>query len=384
MLQQAITAETIREFLATHVHGAPVHFFSPERLDERMREFRRGFPGEVTFAVKSNPTDEVIKHLCAGGLDGFDVASPEEIAQVGRLCPNAPMHYNNPVRSRDEIAIGVAAGVKSWSVDAIEEFDKLLSCGLPEDAEVAVRFKLPVKGAAYDFGAKFGADETEAVALLKRVAESGRHVAMTFHVGTQCTDPAAYVAYITAAARLSATANVQIERLNVGGGFPSGRDGQPRPLEPFFAAIRGAMDAFEERPVLLCEPGRGMVGDAYSYAVRVKSLRGDTIYLTDGIYGGLSEMVLLEAPALAVLGHDGNWKEGPRQGYRAFGPTCDSVDQLKMPLHLPTDIDEGDWIVFRSMGAYVTGVTTRFNGYGDFVSATVKDLSAPYLDSRQV
>jgi ornithine decarboxylase len=36
-----------------------------------------------------------------------------------------------------------------------------------------VRFKLPVQGAAYNFGAKFGATQELAIELLKRVAEAG-------------------------------------------------------------------------------------------------------------------------------------------------------------------------------------------------------------------
>ncbi len=382
MLQQQVRAEDIRDVLLAHSDAGAVHFFCPTALDQRLAEFRRGFPGLVTFAVKSNPQDAVITRLCQGGIDGFDVASPDEIAQVSRLCPGRPMHYNNPVRSRAEIRAGIAAGVVSWSIDTLSELQKLIDAGIADDAEVAVRFKLPVAGAAYHFGAKFGATEEEAVDLLRAVGASGRRPAITFHVGTQCADPQAWVAYIQAAARIERAAGVRCLRLNVGGGFPSARHGAA-PLEPFFAAIRGAMSAFDTRPVLVCEPGRGLVADAFALAVQVKSIRGQAIYLTDGIYGGLSEMVNLAAPALAVLSAEGVWRNGPVIERPAFGPTCDSLDLLKHPLPLPATIAEGDWIVLRSMGAYVTGVTTRFNGYGDVAAVTVSLLDAPYAVTGQ-
>lgn len=378
MYQQPVEAQTIADVLSARSDTAPVHFFAPDRLDARLAEFRRGFPGLVTYAVKANPTEDVLQRLCAGGLDGFDVASPDEIALIRRICPNAPMHYNNPVRSKAEIAAGIAAGVVSWSVDALSEYEKLVAAGVSPKSEVAVRFKLPVAGAAYDFGAKFGAEVDDAVDLLQHVATSGRPLALTFHVGTQCTDPAAYVTYIHAAAQIAERAGVTLDRLNVGGGFPASRDGSPKPLEPFFAAIREAMSAFAVRPTLICEPGRGLVADSFAYAVQVKSMRGQSVYLTDGIYGGLSEMVSMPAPALAVMSANGGWRDTARQGVRAFGPTCDSLDQLRDPLALPEGLTEGDWIVFRSMGAYVTGVTTRFNGYGLSDPITVKDLCAPY------
>lgn len=116
MYQQPVEAQTIADVLSVRSDTAPVHFFAPDRLDARLAEFRRGFPGLVTYAVKANPTEDVLRRLCAGGLDGFDVASPDEIALIRRICPDAPMHYNNPVRSKAEIAAGIAAGVVSWSM----------------------------------------------------------------------------------------------------------------------------------------------------------------------------------------------------------------------------------------------------------------------------
>ena len=46
-----------------------------------------------------------------------------------------------------------------------------------------------------------------------------------------------------------------------------------------------------------------------------------------------------------------------------YGPACDSLDRLRDPLDLPP-VEEGDTLLFAAMGAYVSGVDTRFNGYG--------------------
>ena len=174
MLQRPVVSESPAKHLASEAGELPVHFFAPSALEARLRSFKAHFPGVVTYAVKANPADHVISQLWAGGLDGFDVASPDEISLIQRLCPGAAMHYNNPVRSRAEIKFGIEAGVVSWSVDDMGELEKLISCGVPQASEVAVRFKLPVAGGAYNFGAKFGATEDEATALLRRVAEALR------------------------------------------------------------------------------------------------------------------------------------------------------------------------------------------------------------------
>jgi ornithine decarboxylase len=177
-------------YLAVERPDDPVIFFAPAVLRETAQRFLDGFPGMVTFAVKSNPDPVVIESLHAAGVQGYDVASVREIELVARHAPGAAMHYNNPVRSRAEIARAVDLGVRSFSVDSASELEKLGEL-VPAGTEVSVRFKLPVKGAAYDFGAKFGATAEDAAVLLARAAALGFVASLTFHPGTQCCDPAA-------------------------------------------------------------------------------------------------------------------------------------------------------------------------------------------------
>ena len=361
-------------FLTKFQPDTPVHFFAPRKLEEKAGEFLRGFPGLVTFAVKSNPAPAVLTHLLQSGIRGFDVASPSEIQSVKDLCPNCALHYNNPVRSHSEIKVAAKSGVTSYSVDTIGELEKLARLVNPTDTETSVRFKLDIEGAAYDFGSKFGACPSEAIDLLRRAEEYGFVTSLTFHPGTQCKDPAAYAKYILAAQEISQGAGVSIRRLNVGGGFPSGRDGNPTDLSAFFSSISDATMSFEQQPDLVCEPGRGMVGDAFSLAVRVKSVRPNAVFLNDGIYGGLSECPSMGVPKFCVVSPEGRIKENSPQDMIVFGPTCDSIDTLTNPIALPHDIAEGDYLIFRSMGAYVTGVSTMFNGYGARETVLVRDL----------
>jgi ornithine decarboxylase len=369
------------EYLRKVGAEAPVLFFAPHVLQATARRFVAGFPGRVTYAVKANPDEEVIANLAAAGIDGFDVASPDEIALIRRLVPGAALHYNNPVRSRREIAAGVAAGVVSWSVDSASELDKLAEQVPARGNEVAVRFKLPVKGARYDFGAKFGAEPERAADLLRRVAALDHAPALTFHPGTQCTDPQAWATYVHAAADIARTAGVRLARLNVGGGFPSqrGSEAAPEP-EMIFAAIAAAVaDAFGEvAPGLVCEPGRAMVAEAFTLAVEVKALRDDAhVFLNDGIYGALSEAPLMGAPGrIEVRDAHGRPRRGAPRARVVFGPTCDSVDRLPGTLDLPGDLAEGDIILFSGMGAYSTVTNTRFNGFGALRLATVLSLAA--------
>ena len=65
----------------------PVLFFAPSVLQAMARKFIEGFPGLVTYAVKSNPEEEVLSNLAAAGVRGFDVASPFEMDLIARVAP---------------------------------------------------------------------------------------------------------------------------------------------------------------------------------------------------------------------------------------------------------------------------------------------------------
>ena len=370
---------TPTEYLRAVRPENPVLFFAPTVLQATARRFIDGFPGMVTYAVKSNPEEVVIENLCAAGLRGFDVASPFEMRLIRRLAPDAAMHYNNPVRSRSEIAVAVELGIRSYSVDSSSELAKLIEMVPAEGTEITVRYKLPVGGAAYNFGAKFGATIELATALLRTVADAGFVPSLTFHPGTQCTDPATWDAYIRAGAEIARGAGVTIARLNVGGGYPNHRLTDALPdIEAIFATIdRIATEAFgDARPLLVCEPGRGLVGDAFSVADRVKALRDDAhVFLNDGVYGSLFELPMIGViDRTEVLSPEGRARTGDPVARIVFGPTCDSVDRLPGELMLPSDLAEGDYVVFHGMGAYSTVTNTRFNGFGELGLATVLSL----------
>ncbi|WP_323006877.1 type III PLP-dependent enzyme [Pseudorhodobacter sp.] len=367
------------DYLGTLQPENPVLFFAPSVLQATARNFIDGFAGLVTYAVKANPAEAVIVNLVAAGVRGFDVASPYEMRLVRRLAPDAALHYNNPVRSRAEIALAVDLGVKSFSVDSISELEKLIEAVPADGTEISVRFKLPVGGAAYNFGAKFGATAELAVELLRKVAAAGFVPSLTFHPGTQCTDAAAWETYIRKAAEIAQEAGVVIARLNVGGGFPSHRLAGGTPdLAPIFATIDTvANDAFGAcRPQLLCEPGRGLCGDAFSVATRVKAVRdGSHVFLNDGVYGSLTEFQSIGlVERTEVITADGRARDGEPLGRVVFGPTCDSLDRLPGEMPLPRDLAEGDYVLFHGMGAYSTVTNTRFNGYGELTLETVLTL----------
>ena len=350
--------------------------FSAAALTARAKLFLQGFPGETSFAVKSNPSPEVVATLAKAGFKYWDVASVQEIELVHAIQPDARFHYHNPVKSRREIERAYKEfGCRRFVVDCREELQKITNAvGIDRNIEIAVRFVLPRdRGAsAHDFSTKFGAPEHIAIELLKKVKVQGFIPVLTFHPGSQSKDPQTYARHIEAAARIAKQADVMIGKLNVGGGFPADYEYSKAP-EPdvYFRAIEVARDqhfAGLHLPKLECEPGRGLVASCMSLLTCVKLVctDGDDIFINDGVYGGLMEYWLvpeLKPPVRAI--RNGKILEGPVKNWKVFGPTCDPMDVLPHRLDLPSDLQDGDFVEFGMLGAYGISTLTHFNGYGE-------------------
>lgn len=360
----------------------PVFCFSPAQLRSRADIFFNGFPGTVSYAVKSNPSREVLTTLAQTGITHWDVASVAEIAAVRAIDPAAVCHYHNPVKSRREIADAFHKfGCRRFAVDCREELQKIADvAGTEKAVEIAVRFVLPRErtSSAHDFSTKFGAPEHIAVELLQDVARRGFVPLLTFHPGSQSREPQTYVRHIEAAARIARTAGVTISRLNVGGGFPADYPlSKAAPLETFFRSIADAAARYfgPDRPALECEPGRGLVATSMSLLTRIKLVcsDGDDIFINDGVYGGLMEFMQvpeLQPPHRVI--RDGKIVHGATKPWKVFGPTCDPLDVLPHRLELPAELRDDDYIEFGTLGAYGIATITMFNGYGGHEVATVQ------------
>ncbi|MBS0579524.1 MAG: type III PLP-dependent enzyme [Proteobacteria bacterium] len=357
----------IEDLLRHKSTNLPVFCYFPARIRADCIEFCRGFPGKVFYAVKANPEPLVLQSLIEGGIDAFDVASLAEIEAVHRSKPGAHCAFNHPVKQRSAIGLAYRSwGIRDFVVDHERELQKVLE-ETGRDVVLQVRVAVPNSSAAVSFNAKFGARPEDAVILLRRLKELGIPAALTMHLGWQTTDPEAYARGIGLLGQLSRAADVRLEYLNVGGGFPSVLMPRQYQLGDFFAAIRrSAVAEFGAGGMPLhCEPGSALVTRGAGVLTQVVLVKENSLYLNDGIYGAMAELIHSRIqPPTQVFGPDGIPRRGPLIRMRTFGPTCDSYDTYPEPFQVPGDTREGDWLFLDSMGAYSAPLITDFNGLG--------------------
>ena len=188
------------------------------------------------------------------------------------------------------------------------------------------------------------------VVLLCRNYKSTRYAAFfqslkhQIQLYLQCLNVNAYRDALTLVGEVVDQAGVSLRLLDVGGGFPADYPGHDAaPLSEYFEAIRQGVDQLGLRNdcVLMCEPGRALVADGCSLITQVLLRKETELYINDGIYGSLSELVIgkMRLP-VRLIRADGE----PSRNlvpFKVYGPTCDSLDVLPVPFELPEDVRRG-------------------------------------------
>jgi ornithine decarboxylase len=357
----------------------PVALNRPHAVRAAARWFLDAFEGDILYAVKANPSPWVLNALWAEGVRHFDVASINECALIRDRFPEATLAFMHPVKSRNAIARAYHDyGCRTFALDTVAELDKILQeTGGANDLTLIVRLSVSNKDASLKLESKFGTSGEKAVTLLRAArAATEENMGVSFHVGSQCMNPAAWKGAMREAADLIVKAGVTVDVLDVGGGFPSIYPGMtPPPMSLFIDEIHRM---FETMPVtmncrLWAEPGRALVAEATSIVVKVDLRKGDALYINDGSYGTLFDATHVKWNyPLNPIRLDSSFK-GRSADFTFYGPTCDSMDAAEGPFALPADIDEGDYIEIGMMGAYGVAMATRFNGYGETIDVIAHD-----------
>ena len=343
----------------------PVTLLRPHAAERAAGFFIEKFPGRSLYAVKANPSPDLLKILWNAGITHYDVASMGEVRLVHETLPEAVLCFMHPVKAEEAIAEAYFDHkVKTFSLDTMEELEKIVRATKgASDLNLLVRLRVSSKHAKYSLASKFGAEPAELKALLMAARQASDALGICFHVGSQAMSPAAYADAMERVRDAIIEAAVTVDIVDVGGGFPSTYPGmEPPPLEAYFQVIHSA---FEALPIsysaeLWCEPGRAMCAEYASLLVRVEKRRGTELYINDGAYGALFDAAHVGWRFPVALMRPSRVKP---LGFSFYGPTCDDLDHMAGPFDLPADVQAGDYVEIGMLGAYGCAMRTRFNGF---------------------
>ncbi len=376
----------------TFAPDEPVILNRPHAAARAARFFVENFPGKSLYAVKANPSPDLLRVLWASGVTHYDVASIAEVRLVRSTLPEAELCFMHPVKPAASIAEAYKVhGVRTFSLDSHEELKKIVTATADEagepaaDLRLCVRLRVSSEYSELSLASKFGVDLADAAPLLQATRQVADWLGICFHVGSQAMTPFAYVQALERVRAAIVDAAVTVDIIDVGGGFPSVYPGmEPPPMEDYFAVIHRAAESL---PVsysseLWCEPGRALCAEYNSLVVRVEKRRGKELYINDGAYGALFDAAHL-GWRFPVRSLD-DARSDTAEGFSFYGPTCDDADYMKGPFPLPEDIQAGDYIEIGMLGAYGAAMRTGFNGFGQGAAIEVSDepMSSLYTGRR--
>ena len=377
-----LTEAEIRRLAARF--GSPLLVVDCEQVRRQYRALGAALPGvDLHYALKPLPHASVVATLRDEGAF-FDLATTGEVELVKAqdIGPERCIH-THPIKRDSDIRDALRFGVTTFVVDNPDEIRKFARYRKRAELLLRVCFRSP--SAVCDLSKKFGCDPGAALGLIETARRLGVRVrGLSFHVGSQAADPSKYIEAIHACTNLIAEALLaglpSLDVLDIGGGFPVSYTEAVMPIDEFCAPIRAALAKLPKHVRVIAEPGRFIAAPA---AIAVSTVMGKAkrdgrwwYYLDDGLYGSYSGQLFDHAKyPVAALRDGGELFESV-----LAGPTCDSIDVIDDNIALP-ELEVGDLVVGRMMGAYTWASATDFNF---FKRAKVVVMNEQPVDAKRV
>ncbi|MAI49076.1 MAG: ornithine decarboxylase [Rhodospirillaceae bacterium] len=366
--------DKIRRFLTDCRPDTPCLVVDLDVVARNYSDLERALPeAEIFYAVKANPAKEVLTTLLQMGAY-FDSASIYEIETCLDIGASPDrIAFGNTIKKSRDIARAFAHGVRLFAFDSRAELAKI-STNAP-GASVFCRIYMGGVGADWPLSRKFGCEPSLATELLCQAVEDGLNPAgVSFHVGSQQRNLEQWDVAIARAAEVFSAVSargIELELLNLGGGFPAHYRQNIEPVANYGKAIRASVFKHfgSHQPRIIVEPGRGIVGNAGILQTEIILVAEKSrepgrrwVFLDVGKFGGLPETFEEAIQYRITTPYDG----GPAGPVVLAGPTCDEVDVLydAAGYTLPLALSDGDKIELLSTGAYTaTYASVCFNGF---------------------
>jgi ornithine decarboxylase len=241
------------------------------RIRENYLSLRESFPfAKIYYAVKANPEKAVVSLLNELGAS-FDIASRYELDLVLSLgiSPDR-MSYGNTIKKAKDVAYFYEKGVRLFATDSKEDL-KHIAAHAP-GSRIYVRLLVEnASSADWPLSRKFGCHSDMAYDLLI-TAKSLNLIpyGISFHVGSQqrdigqWDDALAKTKYLFAS--LEEEEDIKLSMINMGGGFPAPYVHPTNELAVYASEINRYLDDDygDDKPEIIFEPGRSLVGDRKS------------------------------------------------------------------------------------------------------------------------
>lgn len=354
-------------------HPTPFYLYSYKTLTDHFKKIKEAFSEVdplVCFSMKANSSLSVCKALVEQGA-GLDIVSGGELFKALKVaCPPDRIVYASVGKKEEEIEWAMRENILFFNVESVPELVMIdtVAKRLKLRPRVALRLNPDVKADTHDYittgtmEKKFGIDLKTAEDIFDNenkysgVDLKGVHV----HIGSQITETKPFVASLSKVVEFVKKGNINIEWLNLGGGFGINYENdRAKTAEEFAGAIVPLVRDLGVK--LILEPGRFIVGNAGILVCKVLYVKttpaGKNFAIVDA---GMNDLI---RPSLYEAHHEVKpvvELKADKKKYDIVGPICESGDYLALDRELP-ELVPGSYLAVMSAGAYGFSMSSNYN-----------------------
>jgi diaminopimelate decarboxylase len=387
--------------------GTPTYVVYERILKENYKRLYDSFKENydkimVAYSVKTNYLPAILSILHSNGAS-MEVVSGFELylALKTGASPNRII-FNGPSKTAEELDFAIKSGILLINADSTSELQKIDRIGKKYGKVIDVGIRINIETITWKkFGIplEYAEDACRFASKLENVKVRGLHV----HIGTDISNPKPYVwtlDHILKLVRKLRSIGIQIDFLDIGGGFPASGVGRWAARDPLIDALsrrlRNSRLRFSTKfldllkskrptfpnvptsetfarmicsklkqkldeygiatPVLILEPGRAIVNNAVTLLVRVVDIKKfkEKLVMVDG---GINLVPSLQYEAHRLINVTG--KATNFETVKLAGPLCTEYDILCRRAEV-SPVNEGDVIEIFDVGAYSICQSVQF------------------------
>lgn len=335
------------------------------------------------YAVRCNKDKTLLQWLIAMGV-GFNCANKSEMELVLELgCEASKIVFGNPCKQSSHVRYAAKHQVNLVGFDSAAELSKmkknypqaqLVLCMAEDDDEAA-------DGMNMKYGVSFG-DAKQLISLAHQLQLNVVGISLNVKGGSKEDD---YMRAFRRARSLfdhAASLGIRFTLLDIGGEFSTSHDSFVKMGKTINGQISEVFPtpSFDDLRVI-AQPGSYYAQSAFTACTNIIAKKevtsinddgtdatvadGDGVgfmyYINDGIYGSFNILhtenkKFVPTPLKKLASNTQQFQSN------IWGPTCDGLDKVCDSAYLP-QLEIGDWLVWKDMGAYSMALSSKFNGF---------------------
>lgn len=371
--------------------GTPLYVMDENQIRSNCRSYQSSFEkhyrgrGMTVYASKAFNCKAICRIIEEEGL-GLDVASGGELyTAIQAGFPAERIHFHGNNKTEQEIRLALEYEIGHFIADNLTELQTIdrLAKEAGKVAHVSLRVKPGIDAHTHSFiqtgqiDSKFGfaletgeaMEAVEAALKYQNIDLKGVHC----HIGSQIFESSPFVlaaeVMLQFIADIKAKTGIEIEELNLGGGFGIhyAKDDAPLPYDQYMelvstAVFRKCEELDLKVPFIFIEPGRSMVGEAgitLYHIGGIKHIPDIRTYVS--VDGGMTDnprYILYQAKYTALIANKAN--QPAETKVTIAGKCCESGDLIQEDAMIQ-EPQVGDVLAVLSTGAYNYSMASNYN-----------------------